>query len=754
MSQQKKEKSTKCAAKLSGKTAQLQQEIEERKKANKALTGEVKERKKAIKLLKRELVQRQQIEEALYFVAQKGWKVSRDEYFQSAVTFLAENLGFEYAFIGEMIRSKKNMARTIALYVEGRIVENVEYSLKQTPSESVIGNKLYCYPKNVQELFPKDELLAEWGVESYIGSPLWDSKGKQLGLIAMMGKKTLFKPHHAESLLQIMAVRAAHELEQNQNEQTLKQNHAYLENLVEKRTIEALKLHESEKKLKHYQNYLEELVEQRTAETLKLSRAIEQSPVSVIITDTEGCIEYINPIFTESTGYSLEDVSGKTLRTLQTEQLISDTVYKKIWETIIAGKEWKGEVSSKKKNGGIFYESACISAIKNPAGQITNYIAVQVDITDRKRVEWELEKAKQIAEDANRIKSDFLANMSHEIRTPLNAILGFSELLEKSVQEDRGKEHLHSIRSSAKSLLTLITDILDLSKIEAGKLDLKYTVFNPHAFFQEIKQIFSYKVVQKQLAFHVNVDPTIPKALLLDEIRLRQIILNLVGNAFKFTDTGVVRLSVRKQENQEHFEKIDLIFSVEDTGMGIPADQTEIIFRTFEQAGSRDNFVEGTGLGLTITKRLVEMMGGHISVKSEVGVGSRFNVTLKGIAISALSHGAGVGYNESRPSLAGQAEEVLVDLDVDVLAKLPELLNILEEEANHWKRLGQHSIIQDIQTFAVHMQELGEKYHVPTLNQWGQRLYSQVFNIETFPKILEQFPNQVNQIRDHLLQCN
>ncbi len=777
MSKSVKAQTDDCDSKLSHKTDQLKQEIEERKKANKALKAEIKERKKAIKLLKRELAERKQIEDALYFVAQRGWKVSRAEYFQSAMTFLAKNLGMEYAFIGEVVEKKKDTARTIVLYVQGEIVENVEYSLKRTPSENVIGQQLCCYPKDVQKIFPQDELLAKWQVESYIGSPLWDSKGKPLGLIALMGQKPLFKSNHAETLLQILAVRAAQELEQNQSETILTHYQSYLEDLVEKRTAEALKLSKSEKELKHYQNYLEELVEQRTAETTKLSRAIEQSPVSVIITDTEGHIEYVNPTFTEATHYTQAEVIGQTLRILQPEYTDS-TVYQEIWETIRDGKEWRGESCNQKKNGDIFYESTSISAIKNPRGEITNYIAVQVDITDHKKTEWELEKAKLIAEGANRTKSEFLANMSHEIRTPLNAILGFSALLEKDLQGSQEREYLHSIRASGKSLLTLINDVLDLSKIEAGKLDLKYTAFNPYLLFQEIQRIFSYKIVQKQLEFQVAVDPEIPSALILDEIRLRQILLNLVGNAFKFTETGIIRLSVHKQHQYQGQHKIGLIFSIEDTGIGIPDDQIKVIFGAFEQQ-HRQNHAKygGTGLGLAITKRLVEMMGGHIFVESRVGIGSKFNVIFKAVAVATSSdmdvlepdtiesdmnshrpatilakgnREISQKFENSIPPAAEKEEESLQSLDAATLAKLPELLNLLENESNDWQRLGQTSIIQDIQTFAVRMQKLGEQYRFPVLQQWGEKLYSQVFNIETFPKTLEQFPNLVNRIRDQV----
>lgn len=222
--------------------------------------------------------------------------------------------------------------------------------------------------------------------------------------------------------------------------------------------------------------------------------------------------------------------------------------------------------------------------------------------------------------------------MSHEIRTPMNAVLGFTELLHSLITDPKQLSYLEAIRSSGKSLLTLINDILDLSKIEARRMELHYEPVFLESIFKEIQNIFSLKIAEKGLGFTVEIDPSIPHTLLLDEVRLRQIIFNLIGNAVKFTDTGYIKLTAYLKEFHENTHTYDLIISVEDTGIGIPEEAFDKIFQAFKQQDSQTTkHYGGTGLGLTITKRLVEMMGGSISVRSEVGKGSTFDIFLPNI---------------------------------------------------------------------------------------------------------------------------
>ncbi len=272
-------------------------------------------------------------------------------------------------------------------------------------------------------------------------------------------------------------------------------------------------------------------------------------------------------------------------------------------------------------------------------------LTIGVDLTQRMKMEEELSEAKKQAELANLSKSEFLANMSHEIRTPMNSVIGFSNLLDKLITDPIQKDYLSSIKRGGSALLDIINDILDLSKIEAGKLEIVLESVNIKKLSQEMESIFSVKFMQKNLNFELEIDDSIPKYLLLDSARIRQILFNILGNAIKFTDNGTIKLTVKKIFDDEKKSKVDLALIIEDSGIGIDAKNIETIFNSFEQQKGQSQKYGGTGLGLAICKKLLNFMNGSIKVESELGKGSKFTIYLRDVSVSSI------GSEQKKPQL-------------------------------------------------------------------------------------------------------
>jgi len=359
---------------------------------------------------------------------------------------------------------------------------------------------------------------------------------------------------------------------------------------------------------------------------LKLSRAVENSPASVLITNRDGVIEYINPKFTVNTGYTFAEVMGRNPSMLSA-RIHPKELYQEMWSTLLSGREWRGEFCNRKKNGEIFWVQALISPIRDESGEITHFVAVKEDITERREIAEDLKRAKEAADAASRSKSAFLANMSHEIRTPLNAIIGFSALALKSELTPRLRGYLCTVNNAGESLLSIINDILDFSKIEAGKLTIEQVPFRLNDILTKTLPLVQHKAVEKGLEIMLDISPDLPQQLIGDPLRLNQILTNLLSNAIKFTSQGEVELIISLQERFEG--KIRLLFSVRDTGIGLTPNQMNELFQPFTQADdSTTRKFGGTGLGLSICRRLVELMGGDIRVESEPDKGSTFSFTV------------------------------------------------------------------------------------------------------------------------------
>jgi PAS domain S-box-containing protein len=403
-----------------------------------------------------------------------------------------------------------------------------------------------------------------------------------------------------------------------------------LEGLRKNGAVFPLELQVSEMNLgqeKFFIGMIRDITERKKAEEelQKLSQAVEQSPAIVIITNLGGDIEYVNSKFAEVTGYSTKEAIGQNPRILKSG-LVSDEEYVQLWETITSGKEWHGEFQNRKKNGDLYWGSASISPIMTYQGTVTHFLGVQEDITERKEGEIELKKAMQKAEDATKAKSDFLANMSHEIRTPMNAIIGMSHLATKTELTPKQENYINKIQSSANALLGLINDILDFSKIEAGKLDMESADFQLDEVLDNLSTLITLKAQEKGLEVLFSVDKDVPYSLIGDPLRLGQILVNLANNAVKFTEQGeiVVKIKLLKQER----DQVELQMEIKDTGIGLTEEQIGKLFKEFSQAdSSTTRKYGGTGLGLTISKKLVEMMNGKIWVESTSGKGSSFIFT-------------------------------------------------------------------------------------------------------------------------------
>ncbi|MBF0317781.1 MAG: response regulator [Nitrospirae bacterium] len=381
----------------------------------------------------------------------------------------------------------------------------------------------------------------------------------------------------------------------------------------------------------YYEGFVNDVTECKQAEEqlIKLSSAIVQSPVAVVITDLKGRIDFVNPTFITMTGYTRDEVIGRNPKILQSGMTPRE-LYADLWKSIVAGNTWHGELLNKRKNNTFYWNNITISPIRDAEGNITHYLSVNEDITERKEIEEALRKAKETSEVANKAKSEFLANITHEIRTPMNAIIGMTEFVLDTELKKQQRDYLDLVLTSANSLLTILNSILDFSKIEAGKLDIESIGFDIYPLVENIFDTLSIQAHKKGIELYCRIKPNVPTRLIGDPARLSQVIINIVGNAIKFTDDGEIATVVNIEPDSLKGDSIMLHFSVSDTGIGIPQDKMDYIFSTFSQAdGSTTRKYGGTGLGLTISKQLVSLMGGDIWVESKEGAGSTFHFTVR-----------------------------------------------------------------------------------------------------------------------------
>jgi two-component system sensor histidine kinase/response regulator len=363
------------------------------------------------------------------------------------------------------------------------------------------------------------------------------------------------------------------------------------------------------------------------SEYKKLYQAIMQSPISVLITDKDGYIEFFNPAFCKITGWKDQEILGKKPSILKSGFQPAG-FYEKLWKTINSGNEWQGELKNRKKNGEFYWELASISPIKNAFGTITHFVKIAENISYLKRIEKDLKKAKQDAELANHYKNNFIANMSHEIRTPINTIIGFSELIRhENLSYQKRNKYSEIIEENSQSLLRLIDDIIDVAKIEANELKIKKEACALGDLFAELKLTYNNLMKRKEmpdlnLVFHLPMQSH-HDIIFTDPYRLKQIINNLYINALKHTDNGQIEIGYKIVNDNK------IQFFVSDTGKGIPDNQLENIFKRFTKTDETiDPKGFGSGLALSICNDLAILLGGDISVQSVEGKGSTFLLTI------------------------------------------------------------------------------------------------------------------------------
>ena len=360
-----------------------------------------------------------------------------------------------------------------------------------------------------------------------------------------------------------------------------------------------------------------------------LGRAVERNPASIVITNTEGIIEYVNPQFTEITGYTPVEVLGKNPNILKSGNQ-SPGIYRNLWETISAGNIWSGELLNKRKNGELYWENMLISPVEDNSGKITHYVGVKEDISERKKMFDELCIAKEKAEESDRLKSAFLATMSHELRTPLNAVIGFSSLIDEEMPMDQITSFAKMIHNSGNNLLDIVEGILDLTMLESKEAKVKAGYFNLSSFmidFLELAKSEQQKSDKQQVEIkYVSYSGNGHANLYSDKEKLTKLMIQLLKNALKFTSSGKIEFGYVLEPDGKYDQ---IKFFMKDTGIGISESQLPIIFNRFRQA--EDSYTRkygGTGIGLAISKQIVELLGGHIWVDSAPGKGSTFYFTI------------------------------------------------------------------------------------------------------------------------------
>jgi len=518
-----------------------------------------------------DITERKRTDEAIKTIASTVSSTSDDNLFQTLVTNMASMFNADYAFIGLLDKDDAMLVNSFMVYAHGKIVPNFSYSLTGTPCMTVIGKQACAYPDHVQQLFPNDEMLVEMNVDSYIGIPMYSDSGQPTGLIVVMDSKPMKNPSQMEELLKIFAARTEAELERKITHDTIQ----------------------------------------------KLSLAVEQSPNIIIITDYKGNIEYVNPAFIETTGYTHEEVIHKNTSVVKSGEM-PESFYQNLWQTIQSGKTWEGVFYNKRSNGELYWDEAKISPIKNTLGEITHYLSVQSDITDKKQIEQQLRRSQKMDS-----LGKLTGGIAHDYNNMLNVILGYTELLEMVITDESGEkanEFIKEIQRAADRGATLTKKLLSFSRQESAQ---------PESV--DINQLLldSQNMLEKTLTARINLEFQLEDSIwpvFLDKGDLEDAILNMCINAMHaMPDGGDLTLTTFNRKLAEDEAVVlnitagDYVqVSISDTGCGINEDVLNQIFDPFFTTKGE----LGTGLGLTQVYGFVKRAKGAITIDSSINGGT------------------------------------------------------------------------------------------------------------------------------------
>ncbi len=505
-----------------------------------------------------------------------------------------------------------------------------------------------------------------------------------------------------------------------------------------------------------------------TAELSAFQKSVlDGSNFSIVVTDDNGVIKSINRGAERLLGYTEQELLGRTPALFhdpaevaaRAEALSAETGRRIQNIEAFVDLPRRGQADERewtyiRKDGTRIPVFLSTTALNRVDERARGFMSMAVDITARKLAEAQMQSAKAAAEQANRAKSEFLANISHEIRTPMNSILGFAEMLQRHLRDPAMKKQAQAIFSSGQTLMQLINDLLDLSKVEAGRLELQPGPVNVRALAGEMRQFFSLKAEEKGLGLAVQFDGPVSGRFELDEVRVRQILFNLIGNALKFTERGHIVLGV-EVETEGH-GRCRMHFEVRDTGVGIPADQLDRLFMPFEQrAGQSTRKYGGTGLGLSISRRLAELMGGTLLASSEVNVGSVFRLTIPNvqhdgtitapITTSAETDFPGFLTPGNSPEFAAEPP-----LSPAAMAAW----QYCAEQAQGrwfttWKMLLQAPLFEDVEQFGALLAGAAGDDTPGVLRDYGSRLaeLARDFEVEEMTHSLGDFPQLATRLR-------